>query len=141
MPVVIIDAPLPKVASTADEVRKAKDSSAKLEIMVYIDPTGFQVRSEGAGNKTLPLGTDGKWPTNELHAFLVELKSKRPNSTEITLMPNDETPYSVMVDVMDAARELKKDDPGFVMVPAELWGKPESERFNRLFPDVSIGGV
>lgn len=141
MPVVIIDAPLPKIASTADEVRKAKDTTNTLEIMVYINKTGFEVRSEGAGDKAFPVNTEGKWPVEDLHNFLVQLKQKRPNTKEITLMPADDTPYSVMVEVMDAARELKKEDPGFTAVPMEVWGKPESEQFNRLFPDVSIGGV
>ena len=56
-------------------------------------------------------------------------------------MPSDDTPYFVMVDVMDAARELRKEDEGFKQIPVELTGSPESEQFNRLFPDVSIGGV
>ena len=34
VPVAIIDAPLPKVASTAEEVRKAKDDQNKLELLV-----------------------------------------------------------------------------------------------------------
>jgi biopolymer transport protein ExbD len=141
MPVVIIDAPLPKIASTADEVRKAKDTTTQLEIMVYIDKNGFQVRSDLGGDKAFPLGNEGKWPVSELHNFLVQLKQKKPSAKEITLMPADDTPYFVMVEVMDAARELKKEDPGFTTVPMEVWGKPESEQFNRLFPDVSIGGV
>lgn len=141
MPVVIIDAPLPKIASTAEEVRKAKEPNNKMEVMVYITPQGFRVRSDVGGEKSFPLGADKKWPNDELHQFLVQLKQKSPNTREITLMPSDDTPYFVMVDVMDAARDLKKDDAGFKQVPVELSGTPESEQFNRLFPDVSIGGV
>ncbi|NBX82780.1 biopolymer transporter ExbD [bacterium] len=141
MPVVIIDAPLPKIASTADEVRKAKDTSNKMEVMVYINADGFRVRSDAGGERSFPLGPEKKWPTEELHKFLVQLKTKSPNTKDITLMPNDDTPYFVMVDVMDAARELKKEDEGFKQVPVDMIGKPESEAFNRLFPDVSIGGI
>lgn len=141
MPVVIIDAPLPKIASTAEEVRKAKEPSNKMEVMVYITPQGLRVRSDVGGEKSFPLGPDKKWPSEDLHKFLVQLKQKSPNSREITLMPSDDTPYFVMVEVMDAARDLKKEDPGFKQVPMEISGSPESEQFNRLFPDVSIGGV
>ncbi|MFM8268610.1 MAG: ExbD/TolR family protein [Pseudomonadota bacterium] len=141
MPVVIIDAPLPKIASTAEEVRKAKDTTNKLEVLVYINAQGVRVRSDVDGEKSFPVGQDGKWPMEEVHKFLVQLKSKRPDSREITLMPSDETPYFVMVDLMDAARELKKDDSGYKTVPVEIMGRPESEQYNRLFPDVSIGGV
>ena len=35
-PVALIDAPLPKVASTAEEVRKALEQEAKLDVNVYI---------------------------------------------------------------------------------------------------------
>ncbi len=31
----MIDAPLPKIASTAEEVKKAKDDQNKLEVTVY----------------------------------------------------------------------------------------------------------
>ena len=141
MPVVIIDAPLPKVASTAEEVRKAKEPSNKMEVMVYITAEGLRVRSDMGGERSFPLGVDKKWPTDELHKFLVELKQKSPDTRDITLMPVDDTPYFVMVDVMDAARELKQDDAGFKAVPMEMVGRPESEQLNRLFPDVSIGGV
>jgi biopolymer transport protein ExbD len=141
LPVVIIDAPLPKIASTAEEIKKAKDTSNKLEVMVYIGPQGFQVKSDLGGDRTFSKTGDQKWPTEELHKHLVNLKQQRPNSKEITLMPTDDTPYFVMVEVMDAARELKKEDAGYTAIPIELVGQPESEQFNRLFPDVSIGGV
>jgi len=141
LPVVIIDAPLPKIASSADEVKKAKDTKNKLEIMVYLDQKGIRVRSDFGGEKAFPLAQDGKWPMGDVHNFLVQLKAKSPDSKEITLMPADDTPYFVMVDIMDAARELQKNDPGFRDIPVDLQGKPESEQFNRLFPEVSIGGV
>ena len=141
MPVVIIDAPLPKIASNAEEVKKAKDTKNKLEVMVYLTAQGVRVLSDVGGEKTFPVSQDGKLPADEIHNFLVQLKSKSPDSRDITLMPSDDTPYYVMVDIMDAARELKKDDAGYRVVPVEIMGKPESEQFNRLFPDVSIGGV
>jgi len=141
LPVVIIDAPLPKIASSAEEIRKAQDTSNKLEVMVYINPQGFQVKSDLGGDRSFAKAADQKWPTEELHKHLVSLKQQRPNSKEITLMPSDDTPYFVMVEVMDAARELRKEDPGYNAIPMELVGRPESEQFNRLFPDVSIGGV
>ena len=46
-----------------------------------------------------------------------------------------------MIQVMDASRELQNGDPGYQSVPPEIAHKPESQQFNRLFPDVSIGGV
>lgn len=141
LPVVIIDAPLPKVASTGEEVRKAKEAPNKQEILVYLDPQGIRVRSDIGGEKSFAVTNEGKWPMGDIHQFLVQLKAKSPDSKEITLMPSDNTPYSMMVEIMDSARDLQKNDPGYRDVPIDLQGKPESEQFNRLFPDVSIGGV
>lgn len=140
LPVVIIDAPLPKVASTAEEVKKAKDDDNKMELMVYISSKGFDVKGD-FGSSSFLKRTDGKFPYDELHKFLVQLHSKRPKHKEITLMPSDDVTYEMMVKVMDAARELSKDDPGFKPVPPEIAQKPERIQVNGLFPDVTIGGI
>ena len=136
----LIDAPLPKVASTAEEVKQAKDKDNKLEITLTMSPKGFVVRSDVAGEHSFP-AVGGKLPYDELHKYLVGLHQKKPNSREITLMASDDTPYDVMIEAMDASRELVKGDAGFQAVPPEIAVKPEKEQFNRLFPDVSIGGV
>ncbi len=141
LPVMMIDAPLPKIASTAEEVKKAKNEENKLEVTVFINKNGFIVKSDGAGDKSIPLGADGKPSYGDLHTYLAKLHEKRPNSKEITLMPADDTPYEVMVEVMDASREVVKGDAGFQQVPPDIAQKPESMQFNRLFPDASIGGV
>jgi biopolymer transport protein ExbD len=140
LPVVIIDAPLPKIASTAAEIKQAKDTKNKLEIMVYINSKGISVKSDRGMEKSFQAAQDGKYPFDELHKFLVQVKGKS-DTKEITLMPADDTPYEVMIGVMDAARELTKDDQGYQPVPPEIANRPESSQFNRLFPDVSIGGV
>lgn len=139
LPVVIIDAPLPKVASTAEEVKKAKEQDNKLELMVYVTQTGLRAKTDW-GTKEFP-AVGGKFPWEEFHKYLITLKEKKPNSREITLMPSDDVTYETMVGVMDAAREFQKGDAAYKPVPPEIVMKPESEQFNRLFPDVSIGGI
>lgn len=141
LPVVLIDAPLPKVASTAEEVRLAKDQSNRLEVTVTINSKGFFIQSDISGNHSIPIKPDGKYPYEDLHKYLVQLHQKRPNAREITMIPTDDIPYEVMISVMDTSRELSKGDPGYKPVPPEISQKPESMQFNRLFPDVSIGGV
>ena len=44
IPVVMINAPLPKVASTAEEVKKAKEEDNKLDLTLYINASGFVVK-------------------------------------------------------------------------------------------------
>ncbi len=140
LPVIVIDAPLPKVASTAEEVKQAKSDEAKMEVLVAITSKGFSVKSDVTAEKTFLIGTTG-YPYDELHKYLVGLKTKRPNAKELTMMPSDDTTYEVMIGVMDASRELYKDDPGYQALSQEIAKKPESQQFNRLFPEVSIGGV
>ena len=140
LPVVIIDAPLPKIASTAEEVKKAKESENKLEIMLFITANGLNVKSD-VGGQNFGLTSKGKYDYEALHKFLIGLHTKRPATREITLMPADDTPYEVMIEVMDAAREMNSGDPGYQPVPAEIARTPERLKFNQLFPDVSIGGV
>lgn len=141
IPVVIIDAPLPKIASTADEVKKAKEDEKKLELTVVINENGFDVKTGGLGDKKFAMSADGKYPYEELRKFLVDVHVKKPDSREITLVPADSTTYEVMINVMDSSRELKQGDAGFQQIPPDIAQKPESLQFNRLFPDVSIGGV
>ncbi|MSP18925.1 MAG: biopolymer transporter ExbD [Bdellovibrionales bacterium] len=140
LPVVMIDAPLPKVASTAEEVKQAKNDEAKMEVSIFITSKGFQVKSDSAAEKSFTIGPKG-YPYEDLHKYLVGLKTKRPSSKELTLMPSDDTSYEVIIGAMDASRELYKEDAGYQALSPEIAKKPESQQFNRLFSEVSIGGV
>jgi len=140
IPVVIIDAPLPKIASTAEEVKQAKDNKNQLEVTMYLKPDMVEVKADAGGSKSFPKAGN-TFPWADVHKFLVQLHSHKPDSHEITLMPADDTSYEVMIDAMDASRSLEKNDQGYTSVPPEIASKPESMQFNRLFPDVSIGGV
>lgn len=140
IPVVIIDAPLPKIADTASEVRMAKDREKQETITVSVTPGGFAVSSSVGGSKSFAL-VDGKHPYDEFHKYLVGLKPKMEKTREITLVPSDEVAYEVIILTMDASRELTKEDVGFQTVPPDIATSPEALRFNRLFPEVNLGGV
>jgi len=141
IPVVIIDAPLPKVATTAEEVRIAKEQKNRLEVIIRIQNGGFVVQSALGTSKQMRVKADGQFPYLQLHKHLVALHRRRPKSRDITLIPADSIIYDVIIRTMDASREYVDGDPGFRPIPPEVVGLPESQRFNRLFPDVSIGGV
>lgn len=141
IPVVIIDAPLPKVASTAEEVKQAKNTENKLDVTVYITANGFNVKLDGGKDHGVPKLADGKYDFAELHKYLITVHQKKPDAHEITLMPNDDVTYDVMIEVMDAAREMVKGDAGYQVIPPEIAGNQERVQFNRMFSDVSIGGV
>lgn len=140
IPVAIIDAPLPKIASTAEEVKLAKDNENKLELTVDISPTSIIVK-DGSGSKSFAANEKGEFPMKEIHDHFVAIHAKRPKSHEITLNPGNAVTYETIIGVMDASREKVKGDPGFEELPPGAQGSPDSLSFNRLFPDVSIGGV
>ena len=140
IPVVLIDAPLPKVAATAEEIKKAKDDSNKLELTLYVSAQSVRVESRGLATKTFPL-EGGQLPLAAIHTFLVQVHRQRPQDREITLIPSDDVSYESLVAVMDISRELRSGDEGFQPVPPELSQKAERVQYNQLFPDVSLGGV
>lgn len=141
VPVAIIDAPLPKIASTAEEIQKAKADENKLDLIVYIDSKGLRVRASGFREQVMPLA-NGKYPYAALHNALVTIHQKRPNSKEITLLPSDEITYETIIAVMDSARELVRGDTGYQVLPPDVQRtQPSAQQFNQLFPEVSIGGV
>lgn len=140
IPVVIIDAPLPKIATTAEEVRMAKEQDPKLEVIVRIRNDGFMVQTSAGSSRVI--GRVGKdYPFEDLHKFLVGLHQRNSKVHDVTLIPGDDINYDTIVRTMDAAREYVKGDPGFKDVPPDIAGRPESQQFNRLFSDVSLGGV
>lgn len=141
IPVVILPAPLPKIASTADEIKQAQEDKNKLEVVVDVNENNLTVKVEGVGNKAFPKAADGSYPFADFHKHLVGLKKMRPQTTEVTLVPTDAVIYDTLIQVMDNARELQVGDEGYQVLPPDVAGKPESIQFNRLFPEMSIGGV
>jgi biopolymer transport protein ExbD len=141
IPVVILPAPLPKIASTADEIKQAQEDKNKLEVIVDVSENTLTVKVDGMGSKSFTKLADGNYPYPDFHKHLVGLKKMRPQTTEVTLIPSDLVIYDTLIQVMDHARELMPGDDGYQEPPPGTQGKPESAQFNRLFPDMSIGGV
>lgn len=140
LPVVVIDAPIPKVATTADEIRRAKETQPDIDVTVWIKNNGFVVRA-GGFSVNIPKTEKGEFSYTDLHQHLVRIHLDHPKIKEVTIIPDDNIIYDVLVETMDAARALEKGDPGYqVLSPNEI-GKPESAQYNQLFPDIIIGGV
>ena len=91
IPVVIIDAPLPKIASTADEVKQAKDNKNQLEVTIQLESDLIAIRRRAAAIRVSQKGPDGKFPWDEEYCNLVTLHQHKPDSHEVTLMPSDDT--------------------------------------------------
>ncbi len=140
LPVVIIDAPIPKVATTAEEVRRAKETRPDIDVTVWIKNNGFSVRAGGA-SINIPKNEKGEYLYKDLHNYLVKIHSQYPKIKDVTLVPDDNIIYDVLVETMDSARALEKGDIGYQTISPDIIGKPESAQFNQLFPEIIIGGV
>jgi biopolymer transport protein ExbD len=95
--------------------------AAPLHLEIVIRRDGLQLLRDGASALKLGYSTDGR-EYQALTQTLTQLKAQAPATREITLSPEPEVAYEILVRVMDATRE------------AGLTGK-------ELFPEVLMGAA
>jgi biopolymer transport protein ExbD len=96
----------------------------QLEVVVRKDLLMVDDRNSGP-LATFP-NTEGNYDFDALSEYLQRVKSKYPDKTDATILLEPETPYDIVIQVMDRMRVLE--------VNAGL----SVEQFE-LFPDISIG--
>lgn len=98
-----------------------------LEVMIYQDR--FEVSDRNSGPISIVENTeDGEHNHAELHEKLKEIKEAFPDTNNITLLCEDETPYELLIHTMDTVR-LKQ-----VTI--------NGQRITReLFPEIGIGSA
>lgn len=92
-----------------------------LHLEVVIRRDGLELRRDGASALKQAYSTDGR-EYKALSQMLQQLKAEAPATREITLSPEPEVAYEILVHVMDAARD------------AGLSGK-------ELFPEILMGAA
>jgi biopolymer transport protein ExbD len=98
----------------------------QLEVMVRKD--SLQVADRNSGPlATFPNKADG-YDYDGLTDYLKRVKNKFPEKTDATILLEPDTPYDILVQVMDRTRVFEASQ-GLTTVQAEL------------FPDISIGDV
>lgn len=97
-----------------------------LQIEVMVRKNLIQVADRNSGPlATLP-NTQAGYDYDGLTAYLKRVKAKFPEKTDATILLEADTPYDILVQVMDRVRVLEVRQ-GLTTVQAEL------------FPDISIG--
>jgi hypothetical protein len=123
--VALISMPLPRPATTEEEIRTVEQEKFYLKVYLVDDKTQNQVRKEpgividtnalGGGPKFLPLLPEGSYDIIGLNDILLQIKKKNETEKSITLVPGDFIAYETLVHVFDAAREtlpeLTQNDP------------------------------
>ncbi|HZZ86562.1 MAG TPA: biopolymer transporter ExbD [Anaeromyxobacteraceae bacterium] len=109
----------------------------KLLLTVAISKKGFYIASAGgaldglekavdaAHAPTVPLKADGKYDFDALAEHMKRIKARFPKETNLILSADADIAYEVLVQTMDACRELRG---------ASADGAPD----RKLFPDVSL---
>jgi len=79
----------------------------------------------------------GIYDWESFHYSLVDIKQRYPQVRTMTLFPDEEVAYKDMIELLDAARDIKPDDPPLVTRLEDGTEVPA----NFLFRNVVIGGV
>jgi biopolymer transport protein ExbD len=135
MTLAIIDVPLP--APVAQALQADRDGKNKdISIRVNMDPkAGFalEVRDPAGNTSRYSVPKAGQdYDYDGLHKKLVEIKLRYPKVFKVEFNPHESVDYKAIVQVMDAARNTKKEDPKITIENAET---------TLLFPDVILSNL
>jgi len=109
---------------TADAVVHEQEPEFALEVIVRAEH--IEIGDRNAGVFSVIPALNGRQDTNALTAKLKDVKGTFPDQLGVTLLLESDVDYEVLVQVMDAVRSYRIDEPG---------------QFSRaeLFPEISIG--
>jgi biopolymer transport protein ExbD len=116
----VLDLTLPAQSSGIENLK------GDLQLEVVIRPDGLNVGDRIGGQIMWIANTASGYDYRTLSQLMQELKSRFPDKTEASILAESNTPYDVLVQVMDGVREGHLAQ-GANVVTAEL------------FPDISIG--
>lgn len=123
----ILQLNLPAVNDSSTPSEDDEKDKLVLEVLIYGNRYEVVDRNTSAVLKIV----DNKGEDHDsaaLHDYLVTLKEKFPEETAITLLCEDDTPYEVMIQTMDAVR----------LYNTQINGQTIKKE---LFPSISIGSA
>jgi biopolymer transport protein ExbD len=107
-------------------ITDAKDPPQGLQLEVMVRKDGLEVADRNSGPLATMKSTPAGYDYDGLTEYLKLVKNKFPDKTDASILLEPDTPYDILVQVMDHVRLFETKD-GEQTVQAEL------------FPDVSIG--
>ncbi|MFT6637300.1 ExbD/TolR family protein [Alcanivorax sp.] len=123
----ILQLDLPAVNDSTPPSEDDEKDKLVLEVLIYGNRYEVVDRNTSAVLKIVK--NNGEKPNSTgLHDYLVQVKEKFPQETAITLLCEDDTPYEVMIQTMDAVR----------LYNSEVNGQTIKKE---LFPSISIGSA
>lgn len=98
-----------------------------MQLEVIVRPMALEVGERNGGLLTSVPLKDGEYDYEGLQDYLKRVKAKFPDKIDASILLEPDTPYDILVQVMDTVRLYEFVDPGAEVVKAEL------------FPEISIG--
>lgn len=138
---VVIEAPVPQpVAQAIENDKKKKDKSVRIQMRVNKNrDVSILVISKNNRKSTIRVkAKDQKVQLDTLHKKLVALKTKHQEVYSIELFPHEMVSYNEIIQVMDEARQAKKDEVSFEVVNKET---KEKVKTKFMFPNITFGNV
>jgi biopolymer transport protein ExbD len=118
----VLDLSLPAQSSSVEQL-KVED----LKLEVIIRPASLDVGDRNGGLiQSIPKDAQGQYDVAALSSLIQQIKAKFPDKTGATILAQPDTPYDVLVQVMDAVREYTT-------------AAGPKVTHHELFPDISVG--
>ena len=128
-----ITSPLPIVSDTKKVTEKPLQLTLTLREKDSLIWSPFQLIQD----RTLPHKEDGAPDIEGIHRELVAIKKRFQSETQIILVPPKNTPYELLVEVIDAVRHFfPLDDKLYIQ---DETGEEIVE--DRLFPEITFGNL
>jgi biopolymer transport protein ExbD len=117
----VLELALPAKSESVEQL-KAED----LKLEVVIRPDALDVGDKIGGLIQHIPNVNGQYDTRTLAGLIQQIKAKFPDKTSATVLAQPDTPYEVLVNVMDAVREQQVAEGPKIVSTA-------------MFPDIAIG--
>lgn len=111
----VIPTSLPAHDPTQSDVPKTPTTVAcnlllsRERVVLTISSTSFSEEELQAMGREWTVAADEPYPADKVQAYLVELKTKYPKSSTITIQPDGDIPYQRLVGILDKTREKQTD--------------------------------
>ena len=121
----VVNVTAPKI-NAEQQAQPADPNQPKLLLMVAISKRGFYIAGSGGvlggpadGTSvdatqppTVPVRPDGRFDYDSLTAQMVKIKDRYPQETSVILSADPDIPYDILIQTMDACREVKVQSAG-----------------------------
>lgn len=133
----MIESPLPMVSSEQNQAQ-LKERPLQLTLTVNEKDVLLWSPFDQIPQMTIPNKDDNSPDYLKLHEALIGIKQKFPKENKVILVPKSSTSYDMIVQIIDAAKNIEKTDP-VIVVKNEKTGVDENAKY--VFEEVVFGNL